>query len=122
MCTELLLAIIYFSTIITVNYFLYNLLKSYVKNIFYLSKLKIIFTKFKKEDVKSLALFYFYSKNDFKNINLLGVLNKFSNSNDTIVIGKTYNYLATNIEKQSNSNNALIYYLRLLESQYLKAK
>ena len=119
MCTELLLAIIYFSTIITVNYFLYNLLKNYVKNIFYLSKLKNIFIKFKKEDVKSLALFYFYSKNDFKNINLLGVLNKFSTSNDTIVIGKTYNYLATNIEKKSTSNNALIYYLRLLENQYL---
>jgi hypothetical protein len=119
MCTELLLAIIYFSTIITVNYFLYNLLKNYVKNIFYLSKLKNIFIKFKKEDVKSLALFYFYSKNDFKNINLLGILNKFSTSNDTIVIGKTYNYLATNIEKKSTSNNALIYYLRLLENQYL---
>jgi len=119
MCTELLLAIIYFSTIITVNYFLYNLLKNYVKNIFYLSKLKNIFIKFKKEDVKSLALFYFYSKNDFKNINLLGVLNKFSTSNDTIVIGKTYNYLATSIEKKSTSNNALIYYLRLLENQYL---
>ena len=122
MCTELLLAIIYFSTIITVNYFLFNLLKNYVKNIFYLSKLKNIFTKFKKEDVKSLALFYFYSKNDFKNINLLGILNKFSSSNDTIVIGKTYNYLATNIERKSNSSNALIYYLRLLESQYLFIK
>jgi hypothetical protein len=122
MCTELLLAIIYFSTIITVNYFLYNLLKNYVKNIFYLTKLKNIFTKFKKEDVKSLALFYFYSKNDFKNINLLGILNKFSSSNDTIVIGKTYNYLATNIEEKSNSSNALIYYLRLLESQYLFLK
>jgi hypothetical protein len=122
MCTELLLAIIYFSTIITVNYFLYNLLKNYVKNIFYLLKLKNIFTKFKKEDVKSLALFYFYSKNDFKNINLLGILNKFSSSNDTIVIGKTYNYLATSIEKKSNSSTALIYYLRLLESQYLFMK
>jgi len=66
MCTELFLAIIYFITIFTVNYFLYKLLSVYVINIVYLFKLKNIFSKFPKTDVKSLALLYFYSKNNFK--------------------------------------------------------
>jgi hypothetical protein len=46
MCIELLLAIIYFITIFFVNYFLYKLLKNYLSNIFYLSKLKIVFKTF----------------------------------------------------------------------------
>lgn len=122
MCTELFLAIIYFITIFTVNYFLYKLLSVYVINIVYLFKLKNIFSKFPKTDVKSLALLYFYSKNNFKNINVFGVLNQFSNSNDTLVIGKSYDYLANNVELNNGNNIALVYYLRLLENQYLPIK
>jgi hypothetical protein len=122
MCTELFLAIIYFITIFTVNYFLYKLLSVYVINIVYLFKLKNIFGKFSKNDVKSLALLYFYSKNNFKNINVFGVLNQFSNSNDILVIGKSYDYLANNVEINNSNNVALIYYLRLLENQYLPIK
>jgi hypothetical protein len=122
MCTELFLAIIYFITIFIVNYFLYKLLSVYVINIVYLFKLKNIFSKFPKTDVKSLALLYFYSKNNFKNINVFGVLNQFSNSNDTLVIGKSYEYLANNVEVNNRNNITLIYYLRLLENQYLPIK
>jgi hypothetical protein len=50
------------------------------------------------------------------------MLNKFSTSNDNIVIGKTYNYLANNLESKSQSQNSLIYYLRLMENQYLSKK
>jgi|TARA_B110000037_G_scaffold222154_1_gene295855 sigma54-dependent transcription regulator len=88
----------------------------------YLFKLKNIFSKFPKTDVKSLALLYFYSKNNFKNINVFGVLNQFSNSNDTLVIGKSYDYLANNVELNNGNNIALVYYLRLLENQYLPIK
>jgi hypothetical protein len=122
MCTELFLAIVYFITIFVVNYFLYKLLKTYTTNIFYLSRLKTIFQNFDKKDVKSLAILYFYSKNNFRNTNLLTMLNKFSTSNDNIVIGKTYNYLANNLESKSQSQNSLIYYLRLMENQYLSKK
>ena len=40
MCTELLLAIVYFITICTVNYFLLKLVISYVNRIKYLSNIK----------------------------------------------------------------------------------
>ena len=119
MCTELLLATIYFITILIVNYFLYNLLKEYLKNIFYLSRLKTIFKQYKKEDVQSLALFYLFTKNEFKNTNLLSILHKFSQVNDILIIGTTYSFLANNIENKPRKSNALIYFLRLLENQYL---
>jgi hypothetical protein len=122
MCTELFLAIIYFLTIFIVNYFLYQLLKSYIKNIFYLLRLKSIFKNFDKNEVKGLAMLYFYSKNNFQNTNGLGILNKLSNSNDALVVGKTYNYLAKNLEKKSENKNGLIYYLKLMENQYLPIK
>jgi hypothetical protein len=119
MCTELFLAIIYFLIMFTVNYFLYNLLKTYFKNIFHLLRLKNIFKNFNKNDVKSLVILHFYSKNNFKKTNMLGVLNQFSSSDDNIVIGKTYNYLARNLEKESQAQNTLVYYLKLMENQYL---
>ena len=49
MCTEFLLAIVYFVTIFFVNYFLFKLLKTYFKNIFYLLRLKTIFKSFKEQ-------------------------------------------------------------------------
>jgi hypothetical protein len=45
MCTELLLAIIYFITICTVNYFLLKLLISYINRINYLSNINISIEK-----------------------------------------------------------------------------
>ena len=61
----------------------------------------------------------FYSKNNFKKTNMIGVLNQFSSSDDNIVIGKTYNYLSRNLQKESQAQNTLVYYLKLMENQYL---
>ena len=48
MCIELILAILYFLTILVVNYFLYRLIKNYFTNILYLFKLKKVFTVYQK--------------------------------------------------------------------------
>jgi hypothetical protein len=59
MCTELLLAIIYFITILVVNFFIYKLLKSYYKNISYLLRLKNIYKLYKTEKMGIISNLYF---------------------------------------------------------------
>jgi len=121
MCTEFLLAILYFMTIFVVNYFLAKLLKSYTTNIFYLLKLKNIFLSFKKSTNNLVFLLSSFFKKEKKNSNLLANLNKFSETNDVLVIGNTYKYLAKNLEKESGFDNK-IYYFELLANQYLAPK
>ena len=121
MCTEFLLAILYFMTIFVVNYFLAKLLKSYTTNIFYLLKLKNIFLSFKKSTNNLVFLLSSFFKKEKKNSNLLANLNKFSETNDVLVIGNTYKYLAINLEKESGFDNK-IYYIELLANQYLAPK
>jgi hypothetical protein len=122
MCTELFLAIIYFSTIFVVNFFLYKLLKSYLTNILYLLKVKNILKCFSKNQSMLISIFYLCSKNEFKNQNLLINLNKFSTIEDSLIIGNTYKYFSKNLDKQNNQFVSLTYYLKLLESQYLPNK
>lgn len=121
MCTELILAIIYFLTICIVNYFLFKLLKTYFNNIFYLLKLKNICKFFKNHDLDLISFFYFENKNktENKNIKRLNELNKFSNTNDSLIIGNIYKFLNLNLEKNSKISDFLAYYLKLLENQYL---
>ena len=119
MCTELILALLYFLTIFTVNYFLFKLLQSYISNIFLLLKLKNIFVNFSKKDIKKIAMFYFYNKKTFTNPNFMSFLNQFSTSEDCLILGKTYEYLSENIQKIKGVNKSYVYYLQLLKNQYL---
>ena len=119
MCPELILALLYFFTILTVNYFLFKLLKSYLNNIFYLLNIKNIFTNFPQTDVKFISFLYFSKKNDFKNVTVFNLIQKFSKVNDILVIGKTYDYIAKNIEQITKKENSLIYYLKLIRNQYM---
>ena len=116
MCTELLLAIIYFSTIFVVNFFLYKLLKSYWKNISYLLKLKNIYQLYKNDKMEIISNLYLYLKN--KNQKVIFNLNKFSKNEDIIIIGNIYKYLKNNT-LDSNLNT---FYFKLLEIQYLSSK
>lgn len=121
MCTEFLLAIIYFATIFFVNYFLSKLLKTYFKNIFYLLRLKNIFKSFKKSNN---TLVYFLSsllQKEKRNSTPLLTLHKFCKTQDVLIIGNTYKYLSTNLKYEASSNNKL-YYLELLANQYLSTK
>ena len=113
MCTELLLAIIYFITIFVVNFFLYKLLKSYWRNISYLLRLKNIYKLYKNDKMAIVSNLYIYLKN--KNQKLLLNLNKFSKNQDIIIIGNIYKFLKNNTIN-SNVNN---FYFKLLEMQYL---
>ena len=119
MCTELFLAIIYFLTILVVNFFLYKLLKSYFVNIIYLVKLKNILTSFEKENLKVITLYYFLTKNEFKNQNLFLKINKFSKLKDILIIGNTYQFFFKNLSKINKDFRSINYYLKLLEKKYL---
>ena len=121
MCTEFLLAILYFITIFFVNYFLSKLLKTYLNNIFYLLKLKNIFVLFKKSTNNLVFLLSSFFKKEKKNANLLANLHKFSKTNDILIIGNTYKYLLTNLQKENSIDNK-IYYFELLANQYLSIK
>ena len=121
MCTEFLLAILYFITIFFVNYFLSKLLKNYLVNIFYLLKVKNIFSSFKKSTNNLVFLLSSFFRKEKKNSNLLANLHKFSKTNDVLVIGNTYKYILTNLQKEI-SLDSKIYYFELLANQYLSVK
>ena len=121
MCTEFLLAIIYFITIFFVNYFLFKLLKTYFKNIFYLLRLKTIFKSFKTSN-NNLVFFLssILKKEKKSSALLLGTLHKFSNTEDILIIGNTYKYLSSNLKNEVTDSNR-IYYFELLANQYLSS-
>ena len=118
MCTEFFLAIIYFVTIFFVNYFLFKLLKTYFKNIFYLLRLRIIFKFFKKSNNNLVYYLSSFLKKEDNSL-LLVNLHRFSKTKDILVIGNTYKYLSTYYE---NSTDSKIYYFELLATHYLQTK
>jgi len=118
MCTELILAIIYFFTIFVVNLFLYKLLRNYFQNILYLLKFKNIFNTYKTEDLYTISLFYFYFLKDLNFRALLKNFKNIENKNDVILIGNVYK----NLNTRKNLESSISYYLNLLEKQYLSNK
>lgn len=121
MCTEFLLAIIYFVTIFFVNYFLFKLLKTYSKNIFYLLRLRTIFKFFKKSNNNLVYLLSSFFKKEKKNSALLVNLHKFSKTKDILIIGNTYKYLSTNLKYENSADNK-VYFFELLAAHYLPTK
>ena len=119
MCTELLLAILYFSTIFAVNFFLFKLLKTYTKNITYLLKVQNIFKQKLPKDIRGFILLHLYSKKNSRNIDLVSLLNSYSTSNDVLTIGNTYSYLLKSSQEQGSKRQLNNFYLELLENQYL---
>ena len=121
MCTEFLLAFLYFITIFIVNYFLSKLLKNYFDNIFSLIKLRNIFVTFKKSTNALVFLLSSLEKKEKQNISFLRYLNKNSTTQDILVIGNTYKYLSKQV-KQEGSSETNRYYFELLGNQYLSNK
>ena len=117
MCTEFFLALIYFLTIIIVNYFLFRLLKNYLKNVFYLLKIKnIIKTESNNKLFKKL---YKFSKKEFQTSIFLKTINKNEISKDVLLLGNIYKYFSDNIDQERNNDNKNNYYFKLLKLQYL---
>lgn len=119
MCTELFLAIIYFSTIFAVNFFLFKLLKTYTNNIIYLLKVQNIFKQKSPNVVRGFILLHLYAKKNAKNLNLLSLLNTYSKEQDVLTIGNTYSFLLRNVSSQSSEKEINSFYFELLENQYL---
>jgi hypothetical protein len=119
MCTELFLAILYFSTIFAVNFFLFKLLKTYTRNIAYLLKVQNIFKQKLPKDIRGFVLLHLYSKKNSKNVDLVDLLNKYSINEDVLTIGNTYSYLLKNSQEQGSRKQLNNFYLELLENQYL---
>jgi hypothetical protein len=121
MCTEFFLALVYFLTIVFVNYFLFKLLKSYLTNIFYLLKLRNIFVSFKKSTNNLVFLLSSFSKKEKKNSAVLTNLARFSTTKDLLIIGNTYKYLGKILQSE-NVDETNLYYFELLANQYLPTK
>ncbi len=119
MCTELFLAILYFSTIFAVNFFLFKLLKTYTKNITYLLKVQNIFKQKLPKNISEFILLYLYNKKNSINTDLLPLLNNYSLTNDIVTIGHIYSYLLKTNREQSSNKQLNNFYFELLETQYL---
>ena len=119
MCTELFLALIYFSVIFGVNFFIYKLLKTYIKNVTYLLKLKNILNSFSGNELDLILLLHKYLKKEFQNKNLLTKINSLEDTSDVLIIGNLYKNLLKNRENVKIKRNRDLFYLKLLENQYL---
>ena len=119
MCTELFLAILYFSTIFAVNFFLFKLLKTYTKDITYLLKVQNIFKQKLPKNISEFILLYLYNKKNYINTDLLPLLNNYSLTNDIVTIGHIYSYLLKTNREQSSNKQLNNFYFELLETQYL---
>ena len=62
MCTEFFLAIVYFITIFFINFFLYKLLSTYIKNIIYLLKVKNVLQFHPLKSLNIFILLHLYGK------------------------------------------------------------
>jgi hypothetical protein len=112
MCTELILAFIYFTVILIINYLLFNFLKNIKEKIFDLIKRKRILTIFEKENQRLLYSFVFNSQNLNQNEKSLYSFSQNSETTDLLIIGSSYKYFKQKIKQN-------LYFFELLENQYL---
>jgi len=116
MCTEFFLALIYFITILVVNIFIFNLLKSYWRKILESLKLKKIIMFFRKNNNDLLLSFYYLSKEGkIKNNKLLNLLSLPKGKKDILIAGKTMEFF----NKSIKDDKSFEFYLTLLKNQYL---
>lgn len=117
MCTELFLALLYFITIIIVNYFLYKLLLNFLSKIKYLLKIKNILNNFENSNSVLFLTLYNYANTESKYS--FQFFNNISSTNDIFLIGNTYKYLLSSLQEGKTLSNITLYYFKLLENQYL---
>jgi hypothetical protein len=95
MCTELILAFIYFNIILLANYFIFTLFKNNLLDIFFLIKIGKIFQFFSNN--KILLLFLIFKQKNKKNLKMIFFWNKKINIEDLIIISALYEFLYKNI-------------------------
>ena len=130
MCTELILALIYFLTIFLINYFLIKLIKISLINFKYLLKIEKMFQIFNFDAKKNLLYFLLKFNKKKETIIFLNYLNHYIvDNNDRLIIAHTYRFLSKNIGINLSENSYLkkfkkkfIFnkiYILLLEKQFL---
>jgi hypothetical protein len=111
MCTEFFLISLYFLVLSLVNFFLYKILKNYIKKLIYLQRFELFFYFPKLEFLKTISFFYFTHKE--KKL-LLFFDSSLLNEEDLLILGTTYKNLFQFFDKKKKG-----YFFPLLETQYL---
>jgi hypothetical protein len=125
MCSEFILALIYFTVIFVVNFFLSKLLKTYLNNILYILKIKNIFNLYKPNEVLTISVLYSLTKKNIVNLNSLNSLEKIIqkeesyNKKDIIILSNIYKNLEMYFNEKEKTQN---YYFSLLKQQYFLKK
>ncbi len=110
MCTEFILASIYFSIIFIINFLLVKLLLSYKKSLTSLFKFKKIFNFYEKKSLDRLLFLKKMEKRESKLLFSINNVKNFSDTEDILIIGNTYKIF---------SKNTINFYFPLLKLQYL---
>ena len=117
MCTEFLLACLYFLILSLINFFLLKLLGSYLKNIFKLRKIKNISRIYPTN--KLFRKLYTYSNKEYQNLKTLNTFNtNQTKSLDPLILGNIYKYFANN-NLHTSARESTEFYFQLLANQYL---
>ncbi len=117
MCTEFLLACLYFLILSLINFFLLKLLGSYLKNIFKLRKIKNISRIYPKN--KLFSKLYTYSNKEYQNLKVLSTFKtNQTKSLDPLILGNIYRYFA-NSKLRTSTRESTEFYFQLLATQYL---
>jgi hypothetical protein len=122
MCPELLLAFLYFFTVLLVNYFLGKFLTTGWEKILFFLKLKKIAQLYKpqgtfsKSPLSLLSFFYFTPQKQNARRFLASVSN-LKTTQDLLVLGNSYKYLMK-IQGKTRSLTPN-YYFQLLQLQYI---
>ena len=96
MCTELFLALVYFTTIVIVNFFLFKLLTSYFNEIIELQRVKRIFAQTSEKKVSIFSQLAEMNKNQNRTAKILKNLQTFSKTDDNLLNRQIASILSSN--------------------------
>ena len=118
LCTEFFLACLYFVIIFIINFFLFKVLRSYLRNILKLQKIKTIL-KFYPDNEFFVKLYYCSSK-DIRTLEELKIIKENDlKVIDTLLIGNIYKYLDLTNKETIKTSLLNQYYFKLMANQYL---
>jgi hypothetical protein len=126
MCTELILAVLYFLAIFFANFFLIQIIKNILKEIFYFLKIEQIFKNIQKKEKLNLYFFFLFLKKNLYSFSNLNFLNQHIHTKDLLIHGYTYKYLLIHFKEKPKQiiPKILLFnqiYLSLLIQQYLNS-
>jgi len=118
MCTEFLLAALYFIILFFVNFLLFQLIKSYFKDFFFFLHLQYLFRLSQEKKNYFFSVFLLPAKQSFffPNFRKKELINSYYGK-DILILGN----IAKTLSLNSKLNKEKFYY-QLIENQYLSKK